>query len=56
MELSISAARLSNTMFVDELENFLDAIFNNKEPINDIHNSLQGLETTVSIKKYIDSK
>ena len=45
-----------NTMFVDELENFLDAIINNKEPINDIHNSLQGLETTVSIKKYIDSK
>ncbi len=45
-----------NIMFEEELKDFLYAVTNNKEPLSNIHNNLQGLETTLSIKNYIDSK
>lgn len=45
-----------NTMFVEEITDFLYAVTNNNEPKANIHNSLQGLETTLSITKYITSK
>ncbi|MAS81239.1 MAG: hypothetical protein CMF45_00965 [Legionellales bacterium] len=52
----VESAWERNTMFEDELKDFLNAITNDEEPLSNIHNSLQGLETTLTIKNYIDSK
>tara|TARA_B100000029_G_scaffold19139_1_gene19163 strand:+ start:6962 stop:7960 length:999 start_codon:yes stop_codon:yes gene_type:complete len=45
-----------NTMFIEEVKDFLYAITNDGQPCSTVQNSLQGLETTLSMTKYIEKK
>ncbi|MBD85241.1 MAG: hypothetical protein CL743_01790 [Chloroflexi bacterium] len=52
---NVEASWERNTMFLDEIKDFLYAIINDNEPTSNIPNTLSGLKTTLAIMEYINS-